>query len=98
MDRWGTVKVPHDLWYDLIMVKKVTVTKAAAEQFIRDVQETLAEANAMETSEYFMGGIEFAMERAKIPRIKARENKEFNAPGDDMVTFNKGPIVQIKDA
>ncbi len=68
--------------------KAVTITPEVAEKFIRDIQETLAEANALETSEFFMDGIEISMQRAGIPRLKGKAK-------DLEVTF-KGPKVKVK--
>lgn len=79
------------------MKKQITITRATAEKFIRLIQEALAEANAMETSEYFMDNIESAMKDAGIPKIKGYENPDFDFESDnDMVLFKKSPPVVVK--
>jgi hypothetical protein len=55
----------------------------------------------METSEFFMGGIEPAMEKAGIPKLRGRMNKsyepEFAAqPEDSEWVLFSGPKVEVK--
>lgn len=80
--------------------KQIVITKAAVEKFIRRVQETLGEANAMETSEFFMDGIEAAMKEAGIPKIKGYENPNFEFASDDgndqMILFKKSLPITVK--
>lgn len=75
--------------------KQIVITKETAAQFIRDIQETLAASYAMQDSEFFMDGIEAAMQKAGVPKIKGYENPKFDFE-NDMILFKKAPAVVVK--